>query len=108
MELKAVLAASFGLLPLTASAETVLGVYIFHRHGDRTSKEWPPTSLTPLGANQVLSSGGYYRTRYVAGNATAPIAMICHYLAVLSHKNETTPVDTVLQNSALVFLQHRV
>jgi len=38
MALAAVLALA-ALLP-AAVEETVLGVYIFHRHGNRTSKEW--------------------------------------------------------------------
>ena len=63
---------------------TQLGVYIFHRHGDRTSKEWPPTSLTALGADQVLSSGTYFRNRYVESGASTPIASLSHDLAVLS------------------------
>lgn len=33
----------------TLSNETVLGVYMFHRHGDRTAKAWPPANLTDLG-----------------------------------------------------------
>ncbi|KAK4031688.1 histidine phosphatase superfamily [Parachaetomium inaequale] len=82
-----------------------LGVYIFHRHGDRTSKEWPPTSLTALGADQVLSSGTYFRNRYVESGASTPIASLSHDLAVLSQLTVTAPVDNVLQNSAQVFLQ---
>jgi hypothetical protein len=39
----------------TASAETVLGVYIFSRHGDRTAKSTPPTSLTDLGFQEVCT-----------------------------------------------------
>lgn len=92
------------LLP-AASAETVLGAYIVHRHGDRTPKQWPPVSLTALGAEQVLSSGTYYRNRYVASNASSPIANLSHDLAVLSQMSVTSPVDTLLQTSAQVFLQ---
>jgi hypothetical protein len=103
MALAAVLALAT-LVP-AAAAETVLGVYIFHRHGDRTTKEWPPTSLTALGADQVLSSGTYYRNRYIDANATSPIPNVSRDLAVLSQMSVTSPIDNVLQNSAQVFLQ---
>jgi hypothetical protein len=103
MALAAVLTLA-ALLP-AVSAETVLGVYVFHRHGDRTAKEWPPASLTALGAEQVASSGTYYRNRYIAANATSQIANVSHDLAVLSQLSVTAPVDTVLQNSAQTFLQ---
>jgi len=88
-----------------ATAETVLGLYVFHRHGDRTTKAWPPTSLTALGADQVFASGGYFRNRYVGANATSPVLGLSDDLAVLSQLSVTAPVDTVLQNSAQVFLQ---
>jgi hypothetical protein len=44
-------------VPLIQAQETVLGAYIFHRHGDRTSKSWPPVLLTDLGYTQVHASG---------------------------------------------------
>ncbi|RYP73737.1 hypothetical protein DL771_003450 [Monosporascus sp. 5C6A] len=62
---------SLATLPLV-KAETVLGVYIFHRHGDRTPKSHTPVNMTALGADQM---------------------------------DVTSPVDTVLQNSAQAFLQ---
>lgn len=35
------------LLPASIQAqETVLGVFILHRHGDRTYKSWTPAPLT--------------------------------------------------------------
>ncbi len=53
----------------------------------------------------MIGSGNYFRNRYVGDNATAPIALVSHDLAVLSQMTVTAPVDTVLQNSAQVFLQ---
>lgn len=89
-----------------AVAEQVLGVYIFHRHGDRTSKAWNPVSLTPLGAKQVASSADFYRNRYIDSNAgDLRIASISPDQAVLSQLAVTAPVDNVLQNSAGVFVQ---
>ncbi len=91
--------------PGVASAETVLGIYVFHRHGDRSSKSTPPTVLTALGADQVYASGRYFRDRYVAANASAQVVSVSTDLAVLSQLSITAPVDNVLQSSAYVFTQ---
>lgn len=88
-----------------ATAETVLGVYMFHRHGDRTTKSYQPTLLTSLGADQVYASGQYYRDLYIASTASSKISGVSSDLAVLSQLSVTAPVDDVLQNSAQVFLQ---
>lgn len=87
------------------SAERVLGAYIFHRHGDRTAKSWKPVNLTALGADQVYSSGSYYRELYINSDSEFQISGISPDIAVLSQIEITAPVDDVLQNSALVFLQ---
>lgn len=88
-----------------AAAEQVLGVYIFHRHGDRTAKSWSPVNLTPLGADQVKSSADFFRNRYIDDGASLQIAGISVDKAVLSQLAITAPVDNVLQNSAGVFAQ---
>lgn len=97
------------LLPLIqgqeSTSETVLGVYIYHRHGDRTTKSYPPVSLTDLGYAQVHASGNYYRTRYIDSNASTPIYNISPDIVKTSQLNVQAPVDTVLQNSAAGFLQ---
>ncbi|RDW77254.1 hypothetical protein BP6252_05307 [Coleophoma cylindrospora] len=93
------------LLPLIQAQETVLGVYIYHRHGDRTTKAYTPTSLTDLGYDQVYSSGDFYRTRYVNGNESTAIYNISPNIVKLSQLNVEAPVDNVLQNSAQGFLQ---
>lgn len=93
------------LLPLISAQETILGVYIFHRHGDRTAKAWAPTVLTDLGYNQVWQSGNFYRNRYIDSSATSPILDISANLVKNSQLNIQAPVDTVLQPSALGFLQ---
>ncbi|KAK3361189.1 phosphoglycerate mutase-like protein [Lasiosphaeria ovina] len=90
-------------LPLVA-AETVLGTYIFHRHGDRTTKSYSPVSLTPLGADQALASGLWYRHQYLSANASSRIPGMATDLPVLSQLSVTSPVDNVLQGSAQVFL----
>lgn len=69
-------------LPLLAlpfgglAAETVHGVVVFSRHGDRTSKFFPPTRLTALGQNQMYNSGAFYRSRYINSNSTSHISGI--------------------------------
>ncbi|CAD6448243.1 1700ed55-f897-4021-baa5-dd650d11d17f [Sclerotinia trifoliorum] len=97
------------LLPLIqgqeSTPETVLGVYIYHRHGDRTTKSYPPVSLTDLGYAQVHASGNYYRNRYIDSNASSPIYKISSDIAKASQLNVQAPVDNVLQNSAAGFLQ---
>lgn len=93
------------LAPLIQAQETVLGVYIFHRHGDRTSKSFAPTVLTDLGYAQVHASGDFYRSRYVSSNASSPIYGIANDEVKNTQLSVQAPVDTVLQNSAAGFLQ---
>ena len=93
------------IFPLIAAQETILGVYIFHRHGDRSTKSYPPTHLTDLGYAEVFQSGSFYRSRYVDSNATNPIFGISPDLVKNSQLNVQSPTDTVLQNSATGFLQ---
>ncbi|KAM0246721.1 hypothetical protein ACHAP5_004492 [Fusarium lateritium] len=92
-------------IPSLAVAEDVLGLYIFHRHGDRTAKAWKPVNFTALGADEVHSSGSWYRDTYVSEDAPRKISGLSAESAVLSQLDVTSPVDAVLQNSALVFLQ---
>ncbi|SCV31987.1 uncharacterized protein FFB14_03802 [Fusarium fujikuroi] len=92
-------------LPSLAATEDVLGLYVFHRHGDRTAKAWKPVNFTALGADEVHSSGSWYRDTYVSKDASRKITGLSPESAVLSQLDVTSPVDAVLQNSALVFLQ---
>jgi hypothetical protein len=72
----------------TVSAETVLGAYIFSRHGDRTAKSTPPTVLTDLGYQEIFTSGSYYRSRYVASDASRKIHGIASDIVKLSQMYE--------------------
>lgn len=92
-------------LSSVSQAEDVLGVYIFHRHGDRTAKAWKPVNFTALGAEEVYSSGAYYRSRYVESDSDYRVKGLSSDDVVLSQLEVTAPVDAVLQNSATVFLQ---
>lgn len=90
---------------LTSAQETVLGVYIFSRHGDRTAKSTPPANLTDLGYMEVFTSGTYFRDRYISSDASSRIYGMNSDLVKQSQIEASAPVDTVLQNSALAFLQ---
>ncbi|KAI6882475.1 phosphoglycerate mutase-like protein [Hortaea werneckii] len=89
----------------TNSDETILGVYMFHRHGDRTAKATAPANLTTLGYREVYTSGSYYRNRYVASSAPFQISGINSDLVKQSQISVLSPADDVLENSALGFLQ---
>lgn len=101
--------AATALVPLalaqTESNETVLGVYMFHRHGDRTAKSTPPANLTDLGYLQVHTSGDYYRNRYISSDATYKINGINSDIVKQSQIAVSAPDDVVLQSSAMGFLQ---
>ncbi|KAF1947149.1 phosphoglycerate mutase-like protein [Clathrospora elynae] len=99
----AVAISALSMLAGAEAAETVLGAYIFHRHGDRTPKALAPTNLTSLGYEQVYTSGSYYRSRYLSGDSK--IRGINEDTVKLSQLAITSPVDNVLQNSAMGFLQ---
>ncbi|TID15870.1 phosphoglycerate mutase-like protein [Venturia nashicola] len=92
-------------LPFSLAQETVYGVYIFHRHGDRTPKSLAPTNLTQLGYQEVYTSGEYYRTRYVASDASFKVTGLNPNTVKLSQISITAPQDNVLQSSAQGFLQ---
>lgn len=85
--------------------ETVLGVYIFSRHGDRTAKLTPPSMLTDLGYQEVFTSGTYFRNRYISSNATSQIQGINSDVVKLSQITASAPSDAVLGPSAMGFLQ---
>jgi hypothetical protein len=85
--------------------ETVLGVYIFSRHGDRTAKSTPPANLTDLGYEEIFTSGTYFRNRYIAEGAPSQIHGMNTDLVKQSQITVSAPLDTVLQNSALGFTQ---
>lgn len=92
------------LLPFS-QAESILGVYIFSRHGDRTAKATPPANLTGLGYQEIFTSGTYFRDRYVNATGDSEIVGINHDLVKQSQITASAPADTVLINSATGFLQ---
>ncbi|KAF4124081.1 Pfam:Acid phosphat A [Geosmithia morbida] len=95
----------FSAMASLAAAEEVLGVYIFHRHGDRTAKAWKPVNLTSLGADQVHASGAHYHDRYVSSQSDLKIQGLSSDVAVLSQLSVVSADDAVLYGSALTFMQ---
>lgn len=93
------------LLPFSSAAETVLGLYIFSRHGDRTSKSTPPTVLTDLGYSQIFTSGTYFRDTYIANGSASQIYNIADSVVEQSQITASAPLDNVLFPSAMGFLQ---
>ncbi|KAF1995100.1 phosphoglycerate mutase-like protein [Amniculicola lignicola CBS 123094] len=91
------------LLASAEGAETILGAYMFHRHGDRTPKSLAPTNLTTLGYEQGYTSGQYYRSRYLTG--PSKIYKLNEDIVKLNQIAVTSPTDNVLQISAMAFLQ---
>ena len=86
-------------------AETILGVYVFSRHGDRTAKSTGPTHLTDLGYEEVFASGTHFRNRYISSNATSRILGINPDVVALSQISASAPLDNVLMSSAIGFTQ---
>lgn len=96
---------AFSTFTATTSAETVLGAYIFARHGDRTAKATPPAKLTDLGYNQTYSTGKYYHDRYISDSSPLHILAIDPAIVNAKQLKASAPSDEVLQNSATGFLQ---
>ncbi|KAF3393665.1 hypothetical protein DPV78_010099 [Talaromyces pinophilus] len=107
MHYKNNLFAAAALIPAIqlSAAETILGAYIFHRHGDRTSKSTPPASLTDLGYHEVLGAGTNFHDRYIADGSATQILGIQSETVKLSQLAVSAPLDNVLQNSAAGWLQ---
>ncbi|OJD10491.1 hypothetical protein AJ78_08518 [Emergomyces pasteurianus Ep9510] len=99
------LTASLAVSAPQASAETVLGAYVFARHGDRTSKSTPPTELTSLGYQQVFNTGSYYHGRYISPSSESRILGISPDIVKPKQLVASAPEDEVLQKSTIAFLQ---
>jgi hypothetical protein len=91
------------LLSLAQAQETILGAFVLHRHGDRTTKAWPPATLTDLGYNQVYEDGTWYRNRYITSSSSS--MGLAQNIVKLSQLSVEAPVDIVLQPAAIGWLQ---
>lgn len=99
------LASLLAALATSAVAETVHGVVVFTRHGDRTTRMFPGYHLTNLGANQAYNSGSFYRQRYVDDEATSRIANISADLVNYNQIWASAPNQGLLFQTAVNFLQ---
>ncbi|KAH7416718.1 histidine phosphatase superfamily [Cadophora sp. MPI-SDFR-AT-0126] len=85
--------------------ETIHGVTIFSRHGDRTSKHYSGYQLTPLGFTENFEVGSDYRDLYIADGASKQILGISASKYVPSQVFASAPDQQVLLNTATAFLQ---
>ncbi|KAL2127153.1 hypothetical protein VTI74DRAFT_11250 [Chaetomium olivicolor] len=92
-------------LAATAAAETVHGVLVFSRHGDRTTKHFGAQVLTPLGAKQVNQVGSAYRARYLASDSPHRIKDISEFKYVPAQVYASAPDQSILLDTATSFLQ---
>ncbi|KAI9763929.1 MAG: hypothetical protein M1840_008963 [Geoglossum simile] len=96
---------ALNLLATPALAESVLGVAVFTRHGDRTSKHYPGFQLTNLGFTQNFHVGSDYRARYLTSGSPQQILGISEFKYVPSQVHASAPDQQVLMNAATAFLQ---
>ncbi|KAG7288369.1 hypothetical protein NEMBOFW57_007900 [Staphylotrichum longicolle] len=89
----------------TAVAETVHGVVVFSRHGDRTTKHFGAQVLTPLGAQQCFQVGSEYRARYFASDSPHRINGISEFQHVAAQVWASAPDQSILLGTATSFLQ---
>ena len=89
----------------TAAAETVHGVVVFSRHGDRTTKHYGNQTLTSLGARQCFQVGGDYRARYLAADSPHRIRGISEFEYVPAQVWASAPDQGILLDTATSFLQ---
>ncbi|EWC46342.1 hypothetical protein DRE_04513 [Drechslerella stenobrocha 248] len=94
-----------GAAALPAWAETILGLTVFTRHGDRTSKHYAGYGLTNLGFQQNFQTGSFYRARYLSSNSSSQILGISEDQYVPSQLWASAPDQKVLANTATAFLQ---
>ncbi|KXJ88704.1 histidine phosphatase superfamily [Microdochium bolleyi] len=93
------------LAPAAVVGETVLGVTVFSRHGDRTSKHYPGYTLTNLGFKQNHQVGEAYRATYLAANSSKHILGVSEDKYVPAQLYASAPDQMVLLNTATAFLQ---
>ncbi|KAI9902142.1 hypothetical protein N3K66_003959 [Trichothecium roseum] len=97
--------AALSLLAAGAAAETVHGVVVFTRHGDRTTKHYGSQQLTPLGASQNYQVGSSYRARYLSNDSDHQILGISPDEYKSSQIYASAPNQGILSNTATAFLQ---
>ncbi|KAK4161372.1 lysosomal acid phosphatase [Cladorrhinum sp. PSN259] len=94
-----------GLAATAAAAETIHGVLVLTRHGDRTTKHYGAQQLTALGAQQCFQSGDFYRSRYLSASSPYHISGINGEQYSRAQIYATAPDQDILLNTATAFLQ---
>merc|ERR1712000_718390 len=89
----------------SAAAETIHGVFVFSRHGDRTTKWYGSQQLTSLGAEQNFQVGSDYRARYLDSSSSQQILGISEDQYVRTQVFASAPNQPILLNTATAFLQ---
>ncbi|TLD14446.1 hypothetical protein PspLS_11167 [Pyricularia sp. CBS 133598] len=92
-------------LASSALAETIHGVVVYSRHGDRTTKHYGSQMLTDLGAQQNFQVGSAYRSRYLTPGSPQHIAGISPDKYVPDQVYASAPDQSILLNTATAFLQ---
>ncbi|KAK4658200.1 hypothetical protein QC762_0035870 [Podospora pseudocomata] len=78
------------LLAGRAMAETVHGVVVFTRHGDRTTKHYGAQTLTNLGTTQNFQIGGDYRARYIESSSLTKSSTSPNSTTASTHPSPTS------------------
>lgn len=105
MKSLAVLASLVALSSITHAAEKIHAVVTVQRHGDRTYKGNPPTSLTSLGELQCHNAGAFYRKRYLNASSSFYIDGINENSFDDKEVYAMAPDQPLLVTSGQVFLQ---
>ncbi|KFZ02934.1 hypothetical protein V502_11368 [Pseudogymnoascus sp. VKM F-4520 (FW-2644)] len=85
--------------------ETIHGVTVFTRHGDRNSKHYSGYQLSPLGITENFEVGSDYRDLYIAAGSQKQILGISDSKYVPSQVYASAPDQQVLLTTATAFLQ---
>ncbi|PGH23871.1 hypothetical protein AJ80_02120 [Polytolypa hystricis UAMH7299] len=96
---------TLGAAAMPAVAETILGVTVYSRHGDRSTKHYGAQALTNLGYHQNFQVGSDYRSRYIASSSSHQILGISENKHVSSQIYSTAPDQGILLGTATAFLQ---
>ncbi|KAF9890542.1 hypothetical protein FE257_005673 [Aspergillus nanangensis] len=95
----------FASLLMPVTGETILGVTVYSRHGDRSSKHYSGYGLTNLGLQQNFRVGADYRDLYISSDSSKQILGISEDKFVASQLYASAPDQSVLLNTATAFLQ---
>lgn len=82
-----------------ASAEQILGSFMFVRHGDRLTK--PTKYLTPLGVAEIQDAGAYFHDRYFESDAIKGLDSVYNSKQI----SVAVPDSDVLYKSSQGFVQ---